>query len=47
MKVECAKAEMEMKIYEAQENIKRLQDNIEHQASKMASLREEINELKQ
>ncbi len=46
MKVECAKVEMEMRIYESQENIKRLEDNITLQLDKIESLKIEINELK-
>ena len=46
MKVECAKAEMEMKIFEAHENIKRLEDNIANQEARVEVLKEEIKELK-
>lgn len=46
MKVTCAKAEMEMKIFEFEENIQRLKDNIKVQEDKMSSLEQEINELK-
>jgi len=42
MKVECAKAEMQMKIYEAHENIKRLEDNIANQEKRITELKEEI-----
>jgi len=43
MKVECAKAEMEMRIFEAEENIERLQKNILVQEKRMKELDEEIN----
>lgn len=46
MKVECAKAEMEMKIFEAHENIKRLEENIANQDARVEILKKEINELK-
>jgi cell division protein FtsL len=42
MKVECAKAEMEMRIFEAEENIKRLESNIINQKKRMDELDEEI-----
>jgi len=46
MKVDCARAEMEMKIYEAEENINRLKDNISNQEKRMEELKLEIAELK-
>ena len=46
MKVKCAKAEMEMRIYEAEENIQRLKDNMDNQDIRILSLNEEIKELK-
>jgi predicted RNase H-like nuclease (RuvC/YqgF family) len=42
MKVECAKAEMEMRIYEAEENIERLKTNMVNQDKRLAELDEEI-----
>jgi|TARA_R110000851_G_scaffold85715_3_gene186250 archaellum component FlaC len=45
MKVECAKAEMDMKIMESEENIQRLKDNMANQDTRIATLKEEINEL--
>ena len=47
MKVDCARAEMEMKIYESEENIQRLRDNILIQEAKMLDLREEIKTIKE
>ncbi len=47
MKVECAKAEMSMKIMESEENIQRLKDNMANQDSRIESLKEEIKQLKQ
>jgi len=46
MKVSCAKAEMEMKVYEAQENIIRLQANMTIQDERIETLKVDINELK-
>lgn len=46
MKVNCAKAEMQMKIFEAHENIKRLEENIIVQDDRIKELEKEINELK-
>lgn len=46
MKVQCAKAEMEMKIFEAQENIKRLENNIVNQQKRIDELEREIEKLK-
>ena len=46
MKVQCAKAEMDMKIYEAEENIQRLRDNIANQEERCEQLKEEIKQLK-
>lgn len=43
MKVECAKAEMEMRIFEAEENINRLKKNIINQQKRMDELDENIN----
>ena len=45
MKVECAKAEMDMKIMESEENIQRLRDNMANQDSRIEVLKEEIKEL--
>ena len=47
MKVECAKAEMEVRIFEAEENIQRMRDNIVIQDGRCSELKEEINKLKQ
>ena len=47
MKVACAKAEMEMRIFEAEENIKRLKDNILNQEKRLLELDEEIANLKE
>lgn len=46
MRVECAKAEMQMKILEMQENIKRLETNITIQDCRIEELNTEINNLK-
>ena len=45
MKVNCAKAEMEMRIYESQENIKRLMDNIEIQEKRVIEIDEQLKQL--
>lgn len=45
MKVECAKAEMSMKVMESEENIQRLKDNMANQDVRIAALKEEIKEL--
>ena len=45
MKVECAKAEMDMKIMESEENIQRLRDNMSNQDLRIEALKEEIKEL--
>lgn len=45
MKVDCGKAEMEMRIFEAEENIERLTKNIEVQENRLKELDEEIIEL--
>lgn len=45
MKVECAKAEMSMKIMESEENIQRLRDNMSNQDLRIISIKEEIKEL--
>lgn len=47
MKVDCAKAEMEMRIYEAEENIQRLRDNIKIQEKRIEELKTEIKLLKE
>ena len=46
MRVECAKAEMQMKILEMQDNIKRLETNITIQDKRIEELNTEINNLK-
>ena len=46
MKVQCAKAEMEMKIFESQQNIERLKSNIDNQDSRCEQLKIEISKLK-
>ena len=46
-KVTCAKMEMELKIEEAHEAIKRLEDNIQNQLKRMAELEVRIQELKE
>lgn len=45
MKVECAKAEMLMKIYESEMNIQRLNENITIQETRMSALDVEILNL--
>lgn len=45
MKVECAKAEMEMRIYEHEENINRLKENITIQEGRCIELNKEIEEI--
>jgi hypothetical protein len=45
MKVECAKAEMDMKIMESEENIQRLKDNMNTQDLRIETIKKEINEL--
>jgi polyhydroxyalkanoate synthesis regulator phasin len=45
MKVECAKAEMDMKIMESEENIQRLRENMSNQDSRIEALKEEIKQL--
>ena len=47
MKVICAKAEMEMKIFESEENIKRLKYNIDNQEKRILELDIEIKNLKE
>lgn len=47
MKVTCAKAEMEMRIFEHEENISRLNDNIKIQDDRLIIIDEEIKELTQ
>jgi len=47
MKVECAKAEMEMRIFEAEDNIQRLRENIINQERRVMELTELINNLKE
>ena len=44
-KVECAKQEMELKICESEENIKRLQDTIEIQDKRILEIKEILKEL--
>ena len=46
MKVQCAKSEMELRIFEAHENIKRLKLNIENQDKRIEELNIDIKELK-
>lgn len=46
MKVACGKAEMEMRIFEAEENIERLKLNIDIQNKRLVELDEEINILR-
>jgi len=46
MKVHCGKAEMEMRIFEAQENIERLMANIEIQDKRIDELDKEISTLR-
>lgn len=46
LKVQAAKAEMEFRIEERQEDIKRLQDNIKIQENKELELIQKINENK-
>ena len=46
MKVECGKAEMEMRIYEAETNIERLKQNITIQENRVIELDLEIEQLK-
>jgi len=45
MKVECAKAEMDMKIMEAEENIQRLKENMANQDARIDAIKQEIEEL--
>ena len=47
MRVECAKAEMQMKILEIKQNIKRLEANIVIQDKKIQELSKEINNIKE
>ena len=47
MKVDCAKTEMELRIFEAEENIQRLKDNIENQNKRITELKTEIKNLKE
>lgn len=46
MRVEMARKELEFKIEERMEEIKRVQDNIKIQIDKEAELKKEIEELK-
>ena len=46
-KVECAASEMEFKILEREEDIKRLKDNLEIQNNKIMQLKEELKDLKE
>jgi hypothetical protein len=43
MRVECAKAEMELRIEEREDEIKRLRENIIIQDKRIAELDEELN----
>ena len=43
MKVECAKADMQLRIYESEENIQRLKENIKIQDDKLVELDKELN----
>jgi len=45
MKVECGKQEMLLRVFESQENIERLNQNIEIQDKRISELKEEIKEL--
>lgn len=45
MKVECGKQEMLLRVFESQENIERLNQNIEIQDKRILELKEEIKEL--
>lgn len=45
MKVECAKAEMDMKIMESEENIQRLKENMANQDARIDAIKQEIEEL--
>ena len=47
MKVECAKAEMEMRIFEAEDNIQRLRENIINQERRVMELTNLIKNLKE
>lgn len=46
-KVECAASEMEFKILEREEDIKRLKENLEIQNNKITQLKEELKDLKE
>jgi len=45
MKVECGKQEMLLRVFESQENIERLNQNIEIQDKRISELKEEIKKL--
>lgn len=45
MKVLCAKQEMELKVLEKKEDIKRLEENIENQQRTIESLEKQIAQL--
>lgn len=45
MKVLCAKQEMELKVLEKKEDIKRLEENIENQQKTIESLEEQLAQL--
>jgi len=47
MKVECAKAEMEMRIFEHEENIERLKQNMLVQEQRLEEIKKEIQDLKE
>jgi cell division protein FtsL len=47
LKVAAAKAEMEMRIYESEENIQRLRTNMENQDKRIEQIEKELKKLKQ
>jgi predicted RNase H-like nuclease (RuvC/YqgF family) len=47
LKVAAAKAEMEMRIYESEENIQRLRVNMENQDKRIEQIEKELKTLKQ
>ncbi len=47
LKVAAAKAEMEMRIYESEENIQRLRTNMENQDKRIEQIEKELKTLKQ
>lgn len=46
MKVDCAKQEMELRIFEKEEEISRLKENIKNQDKRINELNEAIESLK-